>query len=202
MTTSNLAAPLAATSPSPSSSTEVKVEAASVLCEAQAQQAMRAQPALVALDLSTASLEQASVPVATNNTPTLLTMPEQAQHRRLRLVKNWLRFSWATLAALALTPLSAFAQTPPAAPAAFQTAVTNIVAMIKAISGPAILLLIVAGLALVMWGGINENWKRRGLSIIGCGIVGAGLLFMFADPLAQFIASTVGAGGGAAPPRP
>lgn len=113
-----------------------------------------------------------------------------------------LRVGWGGLAVLALTPLSTFAQTPPAAPAAFQTAVTNIVAMIKAICGPAILLLLVAGLALIMWGGISENWKRRGLSIIGCAIIGAGLLFMFADPLAQFIAQTVGAGGTGTPPRP
>ena len=104
------------------------------------------QPALVEVEVEVGN------PVGTQPSA-LVGMAVQLKDETRRVqFKRLLRVGWGGLAVLALTPLSTFAQTPPAAPAAFQTAVTNIVAMIKAICGPAILLLLVAGLALVMWG--------------------------------------------------
>lgn len=139
----------------------------------------------------------------------LAEFPQQLAIRRIKLpvkaqVSPSLRESFqrfwravsAVLAMVLLAPLSTFAQTTGGGAAAFTTAAKQIVDMIRAISGPAILLLIVAGFALLMWGGVSEAWKRRALSIIGCAIIGAGLLFLFADPLATFLLGTFQTGGG------
>jgi protein-S-isoprenylcysteine O-methyltransferase Ste14 len=78
----------------------------------------------------------------------------------------------------------------------FTAAVNQAVTAIQQISIAAVLLLVVLGAALLMWGGISDGWRVKAVRIIGCCIAGAALLFLFATPMAAFLTSTFSGGGG------
>lgn len=105
-------------------------------------------------------------------------------------LKLWRRL---ILAVWALLPASAFAQT--GGVAKFQEAAKKITEAIQQISGVAVLLLLVAGFGLLMWGGISENFRVKAVRIITYCIIGAACLFLFAQPLAEFLTATFGANG-------
>ncbi|HEX2911051.1 MAG TPA: TrbC/VirB2 family protein [Chloroflexia bacterium] len=72
----------------------------------------------------------------------------------------------------------------------FKTASDQIVKAIQSISGPAVFLLLAAGLGLLLWGGISDTIRIRALRIVFFAVVGAGALFLFAQPLGDFIVGT------------
>jgi len=81
-----------------------------------------------------------------------------------------------------------------------QASVTALTGLIQQLSGIFLVLLMMAGAGMLMWGGFSENLRRRGLQGITMAICGAAIVFLFATPLASFFVSTfqAGAGGGTA----
>lgn len=98
------------------------------------------------------------------------------------------------LAALALTVLSqsaVFAQAIDTSK--IKAASQSIIASVQAISGIGVTLLLVIGLGLLMWGGALDAARIKALRIIGWSILGGALLFLFAQPLGDFLTGTFGA---------
>lgn len=113
-------------------------------------------------------------------------------YRRFQLIGLTLLLTLLTL------PGSAFAQSGGGdAVAKFKEAADKITKAIQQISGIAILLLLVGGFGLLMWGGISESFRVKAVRIITFSIIGAACLFLFAQPLADFLTSTFGANGSA-----
>lgn len=71
----------------------------------------------------------------------------------------------------------------------------SIISAIQSICGIGIALLLVAGFGLFMWSGVSDTFRIRSLRIIGFSIMGGALLFLFAQPLADFLTGTFGANG-------
>lgn len=71
----------------------------------------------------------------------------------------------------------------------------SIITAIQSICGIGIALLLVAGFGLFMWSGVSDTFRIRSLRIIGFSIMGGALLFLFAQPLADFLTGTFGATG-------
>lgn len=67
-----------------------------------------------------------------------------------------------------------------------------IISSVQAISGIGVTLLLVVGLALLMWGGALDAARIKALRVIGWSILGGALLFLFAQPLGEFLTSTFG----------
>jgi TRAP-type C4-dicarboxylate transport system permease large subunit len=68
-----------------------------------------------------------------------------------------------------------------------------IISSIQAISSIGVTLLLVIGLGLLMWAGALDAARIKALRIIGWAILGGALLFLFAQPLGDFLTGTFGA---------
>lgn len=71
----------------------------------------------------------------------------------------------------------------------------SIISAIQSICGIGVALLLVAGFGLFMWSGVSDTFRIRSLRIIGFSVMGGALLFLFAQPLADFLTGTFGANG-------
>lgn len=103
-------------------------------------------------------------------------------------------FLFALVQAFLWFPPGAWAQTGGDAVGKFKDAAEKITKAVQQISGISVLLLLVVGFALLMWGGISETFRIRAIRIIGFSVIGGACLFLFAQPLADFLTSTFGAG--------
>jgi hypothetical protein len=95
------------------------------------------------------------------------------------------------LAMALISQTTAFAQTIDTSK--IKAASQSIIASVQAISGIGITLLLVIGLGLLMWGGALDAARIKALRIIGWSILGGALLFLFAQPLGDFLTGTFGA---------
>jgi hypothetical protein len=98
------------------------------------------------------------------------------------------------LAALMIAVLShspAFAQTIDTSK--IKAASQSIISSVQAISGIGITLLLIIGFALLMWGGALDAARIKALRVIGWAVLGGALLFLFAQPLGDFLTGTFGA---------
>ncbi|OJV93782.1 MAG: hypothetical protein BGO39_15550 [Chloroflexi bacterium 54-19] len=97
----------------------------------------------------------------------------------------------AVLAMVVFTTSAAFAQGIDTGK--IKQASQSIISAIQSICGIGIALLLVAGFGLFMWSGVSDTFRIRSLRIIGFSIMGGALLFLFAQPLADFLTGTFGA---------
>ena len=101
------------------------------------------------------------------------------------------------LTLVALLPRATFAQTTgPIDTTQIQASVTSLTTLIQQLSGIFLVLLMMAGSALLMWGGFNQNLQRTGIRGITLAVCGAAIVFLFASPLAAFFVTTFQAGAG------
>lgn len=96
-----------------------------------------------------------------------------------------------TLMMLSFSVTSAFAQTIDTSK--IKAASQSIISAIQSICGIGVALLLVAGFGLFMWSGVSDVFRIKSLRIIGFSVAGGALLFLFAQPLADFLTGTFGA---------
>ena len=98
------------------------------------------------------------------------------------------------VAALAIT---AFSQVPALAQSIdtskIKAASESIISSVQAVSGIGVTLLLIVGFALLMWGGALDAARIKALRVIGWSVLGGALLFLFAQPLGDFLTGTFGA---------
>lgn len=98
------------------------------------------------------------------------------------------------VAALAIT---AFSQVPALAQSIdtskIKQASESIISSVQAVSGIGVTLLLIVGFALLMWGGALDAARVKALRVIGWSVLGGALLFLFAQPLGDFLTGTFGA---------
>ncbi len=95
-----------------------------------------------------------------------------------------------------LLPKASYAQTTGIDITQIQKSVTAITGVIQQLCGIFLVVLIIGGAALLMFGGFNDNWRRIGIRGITMAICGAAIVFLFATPLASFFVTTFQAGAG------
>ncbi|MBN9392141.1 MAG: hypothetical protein J0I20_29150 [Chloroflexi bacterium] len=98
------------------------------------------------------------------------------------------------VAALAITAFSqvpAFAQSIDTSK--IKAASESIISSVQAVSGIGVTLLLIVGFALLMWGGALDAARIKALRVIGWSVLGGALLFLFAQPLGDFLTGTFGA---------
>jgi hypothetical protein len=95
------------------------------------------------------------------------------------------------LLAFTFSGSSAFAQTIDTSK--IKAASQSIISAIQSICGIGVALLLVAGFGLFMWSGVSDSFRIKALRIIGFSVAGGALLFLFAQPLADFLTGTFGA---------
>lgn len=69
----------------------------------------------------------------------------------------------------------------------------SIISGVQAVSGIGVTLLLIIGFGLLMWGGAMDAARVKALRIIGWSVLGGALLFLFAQPLGDFLTGTFGA---------
>ena len=69
----------------------------------------------------------------------------------------------------------------------------SIISGVQAVSGIGVTLLLIVGFALLMWGGALDAARIKALRVIGWSVLGGALLFLFAQPLGEFLTGTFGA---------
>ena len=94
------------------------------------------------------------------------------------------------LAMLVFTQASAFAQTIDTSK--IKAAADSIISGVQAVSGIGVTLLLIVGFALLMWGGALDAARIKALRVIGWSVLGGALLFLFAQPLGEFLTGTFG----------
>jgi len=97
----------------------------------------------------------------------------------------------AALMILGFSATAAFAQTIDTSK--IKAASMSIILAIQSICGIGVALLLVAGFGLFMWSGVSDTFRIKSLRIIGFSVAGGALLFLFAQPLADFLTGTFGA---------
>lgn len=111
----------------------------------------------------------------------------QVKHKALR----------ASLYLMAVCMMVAFSATPSFAQtidtSKIKAASQSIISAIQSICGIGVALLLVAGFGLFMWSGVSDSFRIKALRIIGFSVAGGALLFLFAQPLADFLTGTFGA---------
>ena len=95
------------------------------------------------------------------------------------------------LAMFAISHASAFAQTIDTSK--IKQASDSIISGVQAVSGIGVTLLLIVGFALLMWGGALDAARVKALRVIGWSVHGGALLFLFAQPLGEFLTGTFGA---------
>ncbi len=93
---------------------------------------------------------------------------------------------------------TAFAQTGADAAGKFKAASDTVVKAIQQISLIAVVLLLVAGFGLLMWGGVTDALRIRAVRIIFFVVAGGAGLFLFAQPIGDLLTSTFSASTAAA----
>ncbi len=111
----------------------------------------------------------------------------QAGRQAARATFNFL----AALVIAALSHSPAFAQTIDTSK--IKAASQSIITSVQAISGIGVTLLLIVGFALLMWGGALDAARIKALRVIGWTVLGGALLFLFAQPLGDFLTGTFGA---------
>lgn len=94
------------------------------------------------------------------------------------------------LAMFAISQASAFAQTIDTSK--IKAASDSIISGVQAVSGIGVTLLLIVGFALLMWGGALDAARVKALRVIGWSVLGGALLFLFAQPLGEFLTGTFG----------
>ncbi len=94
--------------------------------------------------------------------------------------------------------VAAFAQTGADAAGKFKAASDTVVKAIQQISLIAVVLLLVAGFGLLMWGGVTDALRIRAVRIIFFVVAGGAGLFLFAQPIGDLLTSTFSASTSAA----
>ncbi len=93
--------------------------------------------------------------------------------------------------------LAAFSQVPALAQSIdtskIKQASESIISSVQAVSGIGVTLLLIVGFALLMWGGALDAARIKALRVIGWSVLGGALLFLFAQPLGDFLTGTFGA---------
>ncbi len=111
--------------------------------------------------------------------------------KRLRLIAGNLA-AFIGLAMISCT--DAFAQTGGNAAGKFKAASDTVVKAIQQISLIAVVLLLVAGFGLLMWGGVTDTLRVRAVRILFFVVAGGAGLFLFAQPIGDLLTSTFSAG--------